>query len=92
MVLSSWVVFRGASDEPYTTFRASDAVVQIGVASALMALWAVLVAFVTIQVCGKKLRPAWISILLLSALMLCVLYDSPAGYISDLVHFKVVAR
>lgn len=90
--LSVWVVFKGASDEPYMSFRASDAIVQIGVASALMALWVVLLGFISAQVFQKKLHPAWLACLGLGALALYCLYDSPACYISDLVKFNVVTR
>jgi hypothetical protein len=90
--LSIWVVFRGASDEPYMSFRASDAIVQIGVASALMALWVVLVAFISVQVLQNTLHPAWLTCFVLCALALYGLYDSPTGYISDLVKFGVVVR
>lgn len=84
------VFFRGASGEPYTTFRVSDAVVQIGVASALIALWVVFIGFLTVQVAKKKLHPVWLSASILGALAILGLYQSPAGYISDLVHFGVV--
>lgn len=89
---SIWVVLKGAGDEPYTSFRASDAIVQIGVASALMALWVVLLGSITIHVFQKKLHPAWLACFCLGALALYGLYDSPAGYISDLVKFGVVTR
>ena len=91
-VASFWVVQRGAGDEPYVTFRASDAVVQIGVASALMSLWVVLVVFVSVQVSKKKLHAAWLSTFGLCAMALFQLYQSPAGYLSDLVHWGVVVR
>jgi hypothetical protein len=89
---SIWVVLKGAGDEPYTRFRASDAIVQIGVASALMALWIVWMGVVTAQVVKHRLHPGWLATFALCALALCGLYDSPAAYISDLVHFGVVTR
>jgi hypothetical protein len=92
LIPSAWVFLKGAGDEPYMTFRASDAIVQIGVASALMALWLVLVGFVTTQVVQKRLHPGWLATYALCALVLCALYQSPAGYISDLVYFGAVAR
>jgi multisubunit Na+/H+ antiporter MnhE subunit len=92
LVPSVWVVLKGAGDEPYTSFRASDAVVQIGVACALMALWIVLLGFITAQVVKKKLPRAWLASIVLCAVALYCLYDSPAGYISDLVKFEVVSR
>jgi len=92
LIPSAWVFLKGAGDEPYMTFRASDAIVQIGVASALMTLWLVLIAFVTTQVIKKQLHPGWLATYALCALVLCALYQSPAGYISDLVHFGVVVR
>jgi hypothetical protein len=89
---SVWVAFRGASNEPYATFRASDAIVQIGVASALMTLWVIWSILVTVEVRKKRISASWLSALILSALMLLLLYQSPAGYVSDIVHWKVVAR
>jgi len=74
------------------SFLASDAILQIGVASALVALWIGLIGFVTVQVVNKKLHPAWLSSFLLCAVALYCLFDSPAGYISDLVKFSVLTR
>ena len=34
------VVFQGANDEPYMGYRRFDALVQVGVGTALMVLWA----------------------------------------------------
>jgi hypothetical protein len=90
--LSAWVVIKGAGDEPYMSFHPSDAIVQIGVACALMALWVVLESFITAQVIQKKLHPAWLASFGLCAVALYALYDSPAGYLSDLVKFGVVVR
>ncbi len=89
---SAWVAFRGASDEPYATFRASDAIVQIGVASALMTLWVIWSLFVTVEVRQKRISASWLSALILSALLLLLLYQSPAGYVSDIIHWQVATR
>ena len=89
---SVWVVLKGAGDEPYMSFHASDAIVQVGVASALMALWIVLIGCITTQVVKRKLPPSWLASFVLCAVALYCLYDSPAGYISDLVKFGVVIR
>lgn len=91
VVPSVWVVLKGAKDEPYTAFHASDPLVQIGVASALMALWVVLLGFIIAQVVKKKLHPAWLTCFALCALALCCLYDSPVGYLSDLKNFGFLA-
>jgi hypothetical protein len=90
--VSIWVVLKGARDEPYMAFHASDAVVQIGVASALMALWVVWIGFITTLVIQTKLHRGWLSIWVIFAAALLGLYDCPAGYISDLVSFHVVVR
>ena len=87
---SVWVFLRGASDEPYLAFHASDALVQIGAACALMALWAVFAVFVSAQVAKKNLTSEWLVTVALGALVVCCLYQSPAGYISDLIKFGVV--
>jgi hypothetical protein len=92
LVPSVWVFIRGAGDEPYVTFHARDAVVQIGVASALMALWVVWAGFVSAQVAKRKLHPAWLVTVALCIAAVCGLYQCPAGYISDLAKFGVVVR
>ncbi len=92
LAASVWVVLKGAGDEPYTSFRTSDAIVQIGVACALIALWLVWIGCITAQVVKKKLHPLWLATLALCALALCGLYASPTDYISDLVKFGVVNR
>jgi hypothetical protein len=79
-------------DEPYLGFRASDAVIQIGVASSLMTLWALVAAFIVVQVWRKKLPAGWLPALAVCAVALFYLYHSPADYLSDLVAFKVVGR
>ena len=89
---SVWVVWEGAEEEPYTAFHARDAIVQIGVASALIALWLAWLGFIGAQVAKKKLPLWWLATFVLSAIALYGLYDCPAGYISDLVTFHVVAR
>lgn len=92
LVPSFWVVLKGAGDEPYVRFRASDAVVQIGVASALMTLWVLVIVFVTAQVWKKKLHTVWLSALVLSAIALFFLFHAPVDYLSDLAYWKVVVR
>jgi hypothetical protein len=91
LVPSIWVVGFD-NDEPYVGFRASDAMVQVGVASSLVTLWVLLVIFIVAQVLKKNLHAAWLSTLLVCAIALFYLGVAPGDYLSDLVHFKVVTR
>jgi hypothetical protein len=91
LVPTVWVVIFD-NDEPYVRLRATDAMVQVGAASALFTLWILLAVFVAVQVLNKKLRPAWLSALFVCAIALFYLGVAPGDYLSDLVHFKVVAR
>jgi hypothetical protein len=91
LIPSVWVVVFD-NDEPYVSFRPSDAVVQVGVASSLVTLWILLVVFIVAQVLRKKLHAAWLSALLVCAIALFYLGVAPRDYLSDLVHFKVVAQ
>lgn len=89
---SVWVAFRGANDEPYVTFRASDAIIQIGVASALIAFWIAWSIFVTADVHKRRKPRFWLLALILSGLAILLLYQSPAGYVSDIVRWQTTSQ
>lgn len=84
---SLYVVLKGAGDEPYVRLRAADALVQIGAASALLALWIVLVVAITRQLWRKELARRWTGLLVLSALVLFLLAHAPIDYLADLEHW-----
>lgn len=84
---SFYVVLKGAGDEPYVSFRASDALVQIGAASALIAFWLMLTVSITGQVWRKELTPRWLSLLVLTALVLFLLGHAPIDYLADLEYW-----
>ena len=86
-VASALVVLRGASDEPYSTFRASDALIQIGAAMILMVLWLQLAAFLVWAVATRRIGRLWLALLLWIALCEFILFDSPSGYVQDITTF-----
>ena len=63
-VASFVVVIQGASDEPYTVFRQSDALVQIGVAMVLMLLWFQLAAVIVAGVALRRVSQWWLPLLI----------------------------
>ena len=88
-VASLVVVMQGAHDEPYTGYRRYDAVVQIGVAAALMALWCCWFLAVSVLVAAGKMRRYWLPLLLWAAICLFYLSESPLGYLGDIERFVI---
>jgi hypothetical protein len=86
-VVSLWVVGAGAGDEPYLTFRASDAYVQIGIALVLMALWLQLAAWLVYASARRRISRPWLALIIWVALVIYFLWDSPAGYIQDISRY-----
>ena len=90
-LVSLFVVFQGASDEPYMVYRRYDAMVQVGVGSALMVLWGCCSISVVVLVRKRKLSPAWLALLLWASICLFYLSYSPLGYLEDIEKFVIPA-
>ena len=73
-IVSFVVVNQGASDEPYSSFRWSDAVVQVGVAIVLMLLWFQLAVGIMAGVARRRVSPWWLPLLLW--VLICEFYLS----------------
>ena len=86
-VLSFFVVWQGANDEPYVSFRTYDAIMQLGVGWPLIILWCFHTVAIITLVCRRKLPRAWLSLLLWTAICLFYLYNCPFGYIEDIHKF-----
>lgn len=86
---SLMVVAQGAADEPYTVYRRSDALAQLGVGTALMVLWGCVALAVVVLVAARKLSAAWLLLLIWAALCLFYLSYSPRGYVQDLERFVI---
>ena len=86
-ITSALVILKGASDEPYSTFRRADVFIQVGLGSALAALWLHLIAHVSFGIARRKLLKTLIPVLLLGAVNLYMLFLGATGYISDLETF-----
>ena len=86
-IASFIVVMQGASDEPYTVFRKSDALVQIGVAMALMLLWVQLAIGIVVGVRRRRLSVWWLPLLLWVLICEFYLFQSPSGYIQDIARY-----
>src|SRR3954469_10814644 len=78
------VVFQGANDEPYIGYRRYDAIVQVGVGTALMVLWGLCSLAVLVLVGKRKLSRGWLALLLWAAICLFYLSYSPLGYLEDI--------
>ena len=86
-VASFVVVIKGASDEPYTVFRQSDALVQIGVAMILMLLWLQLAAVIVAGVALRRVLQWWLFLLLWILTIEFYLFESPTGYVQDIIQY-----
>ncbi len=85
------VVLQGATDEPYMGYRRSDAIVQVGVGTALMVLWCCCSVAVVVLVGTRKLPIAWLALLLWAAICLFYLSTCPLGYLGDIEKFVLPA-
>jgi hypothetical protein len=85
--VSCFVVLQNASDEPYTAFRSSEAIVQIGVAMMLMLLWLQLAAATVAGVARRHVSAWWLP--LLAWVLICefYLFHSLSGYVQDITRF-----
>ena len=90
-IASLFVVMQGANDEPYGAYRRYDAIVQVGVGTALMVLWCSCSLAVLVLVGARKLTAWWLTLLLWAALCLFYLSYSPLGYLQDIEKFVIPA-
>ena len=86
-IASFLVVIQGASDEPYTVFSKSDAVVQIGVAMVLMFLWIQLAIVIVAGVARRRVSLWWLPLLLWVLICEFYLFHSPSGYVHDITRY-----
>ncbi len=89
-VVSFLVVMQGASDEPYVTFRKTDALVQVGVAMVLMLLWAQLAIVIVAGITRGRISGLWFAVLLWVFVCELYLFHCPVGYVTDITRY--VAR
>ena len=81
----------GRGDEPYVSFAASDALVQVGVASVLMLLWLQLALLLVVRIRRRTLSRAWISLVVWALLCEFYLFHCPFGYVDDITRFAIPA-
>jgi hypothetical protein len=86
-VASFFVVSHGASDEPYTVFHGSDAIVQVGVAIALMLLWLEFAVAMIVGIVRRRVSAWWLPLLLWVITCEFFLYQSPSGYVQDITRY-----
>jgi hypothetical protein len=89
---SAVVALQGASDEPYASFRASDALIQIGAAMVLMTLWLQLALFLGWAVALGRASKMWLLLLIWIAVCEFYLSESPRGYIHDMMRYGSLAH
>jgi hypothetical protein len=88
-IASALVIFLGSNEEPYFVFRPSQALIQVGVGSALMLLWVEWIGVVVWQVTHRALSPVWLSSVVWALVVMFYLSYSPIGYVQDLSGFSM---
>ena len=88
-IASIHVVFQGAADEPYMGYRRSDAVVQVGIGTALMLLWGCFAIAVLLLTTTRKVSRWWLVVLPWAAICLFYLSYAPLGYLQDIEKFVI---
>lgn len=82
--VSFLVVLQGANDEPYMAYDRDDAVMQVGLGTALIVLWCCCALIVGVLAATRKLPLPWLALLLWAAICVFYLSYSPSGYLNDL--------
>jgi hypothetical protein len=85
-LISLVLVWKGANDEPYETFRSSDAFEQVVLGTALITLWFCYSLAVIALVAAGQMSRRWLAMLLWSAICVFYLLSCPFGYLYDLEH------
>ena len=84
---SLWVIAKGAGDEPYHTFRSSDAYVQIGLAMILVVFWLQLGTWIAYAAARRRISRGWLALIIWMGLVLFYLWQSPTGYVHDISRY-----
>jgi uncharacterized membrane protein len=85
-LLSLYIVLRNANDEPYYGgVRESDAWTQVGLSSALIALWIQWCIAIAILAMRRKVHWAFLIAYLWAGLAICFLVTTASGYLSDVI-------
>jgi hypothetical protein len=83
-IASLIVVMQGATDEPYVSFRPADVLSQVGLGSALIAVWLVL-GTAAYGVFTRRLAGWWLLLLPWAAIAIYYLYQCPFGYVDEIM-------
>ena len=86
-VASFFLVLQNATDEPYRSFRGTDAFFQVGIGCTLIALWLYLIGGTIYGVVTGRLSRWWLLLLPWAALVLYYLSVCPEGFIEDIIKF-----
>ena len=82
---ASWVVYlSNRGGEPYVEFNSDEAISQIGLPWALMALWVGVILTVTWAVVSLRIHVAWLMLVPLAGLWIYGLSSCPIFYMSEL--------
>lgn len=88
-VLSFYVVLDNASKEPYYSLKLFDAILQIGVGTTLIVLWAQLAIFISYGIYSKKLSYLWSLLFIWFGFVGFYVAHCPRYYISDILKFAL---
>ena len=85
-------IFLQAGDEPFVHFRPNEALVQVGVASAVTVLWLFFGIGLSWLAFKRHVSRWTLLTLFLVALAILIMGECPLGYVSDINHFAFGGR
>ena len=86
-LVSFYVVVKGANDEPYFSLKKADAMVQVGLGSALIAIWTAWSLTVLVLAARRVISFMWPALILWALVNVFYLSHGINGYLSDVIRF-----
>jgi hypothetical protein len=88
-IASAYIIFDGAAAEPYLSFRASDAFIQIGLAISLIVLWLQFASWLFYAAVTRRVPKPWLVFTIWIGIAMFYLSESPLGYVGDITKFVI---
>jgi hypothetical protein len=82
----SLCTFSGDADHAFVSFKASEALIYIGLSSVLAVLWILFAVSVIITVWKQQVSRCWLLVLPLAALGFFAMATWPFTYVQDITH------
>jgi hypothetical protein len=85
MSIASFVLgYMAANDEPYLSYRRSDVISQVAVASSLITCWILYLLAIATFIITRQISLWWLILMLWGVLCVFALSDGTSAYLDDL--------